>query len=305
MTLLPLPAPLQRRAPSAGAPVPCRRDSLRKRSLSGPFTLLIACKLKVARRSALPRVHAVDTGCLYQHCDKSNLPVSLSSDEIVPQLSAVTVMLSSLQCSVQTLPNRSFSSALSGRNKSCRICSQHSANYLKRPVRAVQPRSRSLARTHQGKPETINHSVQSHAQSTHQHTVQSKSLQEAHLSSGQQLGLQQWILRAVSSGAYSLSAVLVAGALEPAAAVGEFNPGSGASVTASQPPSIPNPIEGSGLTPFEGLLIFAPVILYGLFSVYRSQVNPRAKLSDFLFIAAAAVVVANLFTIIVFKKRLY
>ena len=171
MTLLPLPAPLQRRAPSAGAQVPCRRDSLRKRSLSGHFTLLSACKVKVARRSALPRVHAVDTGCLYQHCDKSNLPVSLSSDEIVPQLSAVTVMLSSLQCSVQTLPNRSFSSGLSGRNKSCRynqgrllcilpsgyahvvtlprICSQHSANYLKRPVRAVQPRSRSLARTHQ------------------------------------------------------------------------------------------------------------------------------------------------------------
>ena len=87
------------------------------------------------------------------------------------------------------------------------------------------------------------------------------------------------LLQAVSSGAYSLSALLVGGALESAAAVGEFNPGSGASVTASQPPSIPNPIQGSGLTPFEGLLIFAPVILYGLFSVYRSQVNPRAKVN--------------------------
>ena len=68
---------------------------------------------------------------------------------------------------------------------------------------------------------------------------------------------------------------MVAGAFNPAVAVGEFNPGSAASVTASQPPSIPNPT--AGLTPFEGLLIFAPVILYGLFTVYRSKVNERAK----------------------------
>lgn len=84
-------------------------------------------------------------------------------------------------------------------------------------------------------------------------------------------------LQAVSSGTYSLSALLLAGVLSPALAVGEFNPGSAASVTASQPPSIPNPTQG--LTNFEGLLIFAPVILYGLFSIYRSKVDQRAKVS--------------------------
>lgn len=82
-------------------------------------------------------------------------------------------------------------------------------------------------------------------------------------------------LQAVSSGTYSLSALLLAGALAPAQAVGEFNPGSAASVTASQPPAIPNPAQG--LTNFEGLLIFAPVILYGGFSLYRSKVDQRAK----------------------------
>jgi hypothetical protein len=86
--------------------------------------------------------------------------------------------------------------------------------------------------------------------------------------------------QAVSSGAYSLSALLVAGAINPAVAVGEFNPGSGASVTASQPPSIPDiPNPASGITPFEGLLVFAPVLLYGLFTVYRSKVNERAKVT--------------------------
>ena len=85
-------------------------------------------------------------------------------------------------------------------------------------------------------------------------------------------------MQAVSSGAYSLSALLVAGAINPAVAVGEFNPGAAASVTASQPPSIPNP--SFGFTPFEGLLIFAPVLLYGLFTIYRSKVNERAKVES-------------------------
>lgn len=84
-------------------------------------------------------------------------------------------------------------------------------------------------------------------------------------------------MQAVCSGAYSLSALLLAGALNPALAVGEFNPGAAASVTASTPPSIPNPTAPGGLSAFEGLLIFAPVILYGLFTVYRSKVNERAK----------------------------
>ena len=93
----------------------------------------------------------------------------------------------------------------------------------------------------------------------------------------QQFNTRVSVLQAVSSGTYSLSALLLAGILSPALAVGEFNPGSAASVTASQPPSIPNPTQG--LTNFEGLLIFAPVILYGLFSIYRSKVDQRAKVN--------------------------
>lgn len=96
---------------------------------------------------------------------------------------------------------------------------------------------------------------------------------QKHHQTEQPLGTMQ----AVSSGAYSLSALLLTGALNPALAVGEINPGAGASVTASTPPSIPNLPAPGGITAFEGLLIFAPVILYGLFSVYRSKVNERAK----------------------------
>ena len=99
-------------------------------------------------------------------------------------------------------------------------------------------------------------------------------------SSSSHLYLNRCHWQAVSSGAYSLSALLVAGAINPAVAVGEFNPGAGASVTASQPPSIPDiPNPASGITPFEGLLVFAPVLLYGLFTIYRSKVNERAKVT--------------------------
>ena len=94
-------------------------------------------------------------------------------------------------------------------------------------------------------------------------------------------------MQAVSSGAYSLSALLLAGALNPALAVGEFNPGAGAAVTASTPPSIPNLTPPGGLTAFEGLLIFAPVILYGLFTVYRSKVNERAKVRSLQAVSGA------------------
>lgn len=80
-----------------------------------------------------------------------------------------------------------------------------------------------------------------------------------------------------------MSTLLLAGALNPALAIGEFNPGAGASVTASTPPSIPNPTAPGGLSAFEGLLIFAPVILYGLFTVYRSKVNERAKVRSARF----------------------
>lgn len=189
--------------------------------------------------------------------------------------------------------------------KICRTCAQQQTLKLPRPARAVQHTKSDVAQAEQPAQVTQASGLIPHPQSTNQYTIL-QSTQEPHLSKGQRWRLQQWILRAVSSGAYSLSALLIAGACTPAVAVGEFNPGSGASVTASQPPSIPNlPSAPSGLTPFEGLLVFAPVLLYGLFTIYRSKVNERAKLSDFLFIVAAAVVVGNLLSIIFFKKKLY
>jgi hypothetical protein len=35
-----------------------------------------------------------------------------------------------------------------------------------------------------------------------------------------------------------------------------------------------------GLSPIESLLLFAPVILYGIFSFYRSAINPQAKVGN-------------------------
>jgi hypothetical protein len=40
--------------------------------------------------------------------------------------------------------------------------------------------------------------------------------------------------------------------------------------------------------------VLTPIILYGLFNVYRNQVNPRASFSDFLFLVAGVAVIANL-----------
>lgn len=55
----------------------------------------------------------------------------------------------------------------------------------------------------------------------------------------------------------------------------------------------------------EFLLVLSPLLLYGIFSLYRSKVNPRAKLSDFAFIVVGLVIVANLISIIVFKVRYF
>jgi hypothetical protein len=41
-------------------------------------------------------------------------------------------------------------------------------------------------------------------------------------------------------------------------------------------------------------VVLTPIILYGIFNLYRDRVNPRAKFSDFLFIVAGVAVVANL-----------
>lgn len=39
--------------------------------------------------------------------------------------------------------------------------------------------------------------------------------------------------------------------------------------------------------PAELLLVLSPILLYGIFTLYRSKVNPRAKLQDFAFIVVS------------------
>lgn len=56
------------------------------------------------------------------------------------------------------------------------------------------------------------------------------------------------------------------------------------------------------LTP--ALLAF-PVVSYAVFSVYRSQVNPYAKVTDWMFGVAAVVIIANLVLISTIGVRLY
>ncbi|BDA41596.1 hypothetical protein COCOBI_02-3770 [Coccomyxa sp. Obi] len=63
--------------------------------------------------------------------------------------------------------------------------------------------------------------------------------------------------------------------------------------------------QGFGLNPAEIVLLSAPPLLYGIFSLYRSQVNNQAKLSDFLSIIAATIIIGNIVSAIVFKVRLY
>ena len=61
----------------------------------------------------------------------------------------------------------------------------------------------------------------------------------------------------------------------------------------------------SGTTLGEVALLSAPLLLYGLFNVYRAKINPKASISDFLFFTAALVIVGNVFSIVVLKVRLY
>lgn len=60
-----------------------------------------------------------------------------------------------------------------------------------------------------------------------------------------------------------------------------------------------------GVSVGEILLLLAPLLLYGLFNVYRSKINPKASISDFLFFLAALVIIGNVFSIVVLKVRIY
>lgn len=65
------------------------------------------------------------------------------------------------------------------------------------------------------------------------------------------------------------------------------------------------PESPKGVSVAEVVLLAAPLLLYGGFSIYRDRVNPKAKLSDFLFVTAGLIIVLNLLSILFFKVRLY
>jgi len=76
-------------------------------------------------------------------------------------------------------------------------------------------------------------------------------------------------------------------------------------VEAGVPSAAQSATQASGFNAFETLIVLAPLLLYGIFSLYRSKLNPKAKLSDFFFAVGGVVVVANILSIIVFKKRFF
>lgn len=64
------------------------------------------------------------------------------------------------------------------------------------------------------------------------------------------------------------------------------------------------PAAAPGVNPFEIGLALSPALFYGVLTLVR-QVNPKVKISDLLFALAGLVIVANIISILVFKKRIY
>lgn len=78
-----------------------------------------------------------------------------------------------------------------------------------------------------------------------------------------------------------------------------------ASAALAEEPIQASAIEPRSANPAEYVILALPIIIYGIFSLYRAKVNPRVKVSDFLFILAAVVIVANILSIAIFKKRIF
>lgn len=53
------------------------------------------------------------------------------------------------------------------------------------------------------------------------------------------------------------------------------------------------------------LLVLLPLVLYGVFNVYRTNANPKATFNDFLFLCAGLAVIGNIISIVVFKVRYF
>ena len=51
------------------------------------------------------------------------------------------------------------------------------------------------------------------------------------------------------------------------------------------------------------VLLFSPLLAYGLFTLYRERINPKAKLSNFSFVLAGLAILGNIISIVVFKIR--
>jgi hypothetical protein len=62
--------------------------------------------------------------------------------------------------------------------------------------------------------------------------------------------------------------------------------------------------EASGFGP-STLLVLLPLVLYGVFNVYRTNANPKATFNDFLFLCAGLAVIGNIISIVVFKVRYF
>ncbi|KAK9833987.1 hypothetical protein WJX81_000967 [Elliptochloris bilobata] len=62
---------------------------------------------------------------------------------------------------------------------------------------------------------------------------------------------------------------------------------------------------GGSVNLVEVVILAAPLLLYGVFNLYRDKVNPAFKLTDFIFILAAIVIVLNILSILVFKVRIF
>lgn len=60
-----------------------------------------------------------------------------------------------------------------------------------------------------------------------------------------------------------------------------------------------------GFSPIEVAIAVAPLAFYAVLTVYRSAVNPKASISDVLFLLAAFLIVGNLIAGLVFKVRLF
>ncbi len=52
-------------------------------------------------------------------------------------------------------------------------------------------------------------------------------------------------------------------------------------------------------------LVASPLVLYVAFRAYQSNINPRAKWNDFVFLGAFFLILANLVSIIAYKTRLF